>query len=325
MSLSKHLPISDYKKFDTQKRKVLIESLEQPFFKAKIAIYDNFFYCTFFPEHWIIEIPVLKQNLKQYKDFFKELKKECTVTEFIFVLNEVKLKIENHIENVLDNAFKDEYYTEYTFDYGDVVLFIERYIAFCKIYISDILYQYSFDMQKELFYGKYDIDNRLNISQSHLEKIAFNEKYNKESSGFIFGGSDFGIIYKIRQLDVKHFFEAEINKEDYKIAKQNALQTNNEILNLNDLSNSKLTEKIIALNEIGVLDFLIEKEPFNMSINRLAEFLSLCIGEKATSIQSYINPILNNSEQTKSPYNTIKTVEKTKQKLIELGCKLKGL
>lgn len=89
-----------------------------------------------------------------------------------------------------------------------------------------------------------------------------------------------------------------------------------------DYSNSKLTEKIIALNEMGVIDFLKEIEPFNFTTNKLAEFLSLCIGEKASSIQSYINPIINNSDQTKSPYNTVKTVEKTKQKLIQMGCKL---
>ena len=75
---------------------------------------------------------------------------------------------------------------------------------------------------------------------------------------------------------------------------------------LSDYSNSKLTEKIIALNEAGILDFLRNKEPFNFSVNSLAEFLSLCLGEKTTSIQSYINPIINKSDPSKSPYNTKK-------------------
>jgi hypothetical protein len=89
-----------------------------------------------------------------------------------------------------------------------------------------------------------------------------------------------------------------------------------------DYSDSKLTEKIIALTEIGVLDFLKQKEPFNMSTNKMAEFLSLCLGEKTTSIQSYINAIINNSDQSKSPYNTTKTVEKVKQKLIQIGLRI---
>ena len=91
---------------------------------------------------------------------------------------------------------------------------------------------------------------------------------------------------------------------------------------LSDYSNSKLTEKIIALNEAGILDFLRNKEPFNLSVNSLAEFLSLCLGEKTTSIQSYINAIINKSDQSKSPYNTPKTVEKVKQKLIQIGLKI---
>ena len=91
---------------------------------------------------------------------------------------------------------------------------------------------------------------------------------------------------------------------------------------LSDYSNSKLTEKIIALNEIGVIDFLKEKEPFNVSTNSLAEYLSLCLGEKTTSIQSYINPIINKSDPSKSPYNTDKTVEKVIQKLINIGLKI---
>ena len=89
-----------------------------------------------------------------------------------------------------------------------------------------------------------------------------------------------------------------------------------------DYSQSKLTEKIIALNEAGVLDFLRNKEPFNFSANRLAEFLSLCLGEQTESIQSYINPIINKSDQKKSPYNTPKTVEKVKLKLIQIGLKI---
>ena len=102
---------------------------------------------------------------------------------------------------------------------------------------------------------------------------------------------------------------------------KHSLETKKEEV-LMDYSDSKLTEKIIALHEMGVLAFLEAKEPFNMSTNRLAEYLSLCLGGKTTSIQSYINPIINKSDQTKSPYNTEKTVEKTRQKLIQIGCKI---
>lgn len=90
-----------------------------------------------------------------------------------------------------------------------------------------------------------------------------------------------------------------------------------------DYDQSSLNEKIIALNEAGVLDFLKNKEPFNLSVNSLAKYLSLCLGEKTSSIQSYLNPLYNkNSDQSKSPYNSPKTVEKVKQKLIQIGFKI---
>jgi hypothetical protein len=114
----------------------------------------------------------------------------------------------------------------------------------------------------------------------------------------------------------------QITKDEYNLKLITEKEKEKQEKPLIDYSESKLTEKIIALNELGVLDYLQTKEPFNISVNSLAEYLSLCLGEKTTSVQSYINPILNRSDQTKSPYNTTKTVEKAKQKLIQIGVKL---
>lgn len=94
---------------------------------------------------------------------------------------------------------------------------------------------------------------------------------------------------------------------------------------LTNYSESKLTEKIIALNESGVLDYLRNKEPFNIeNVNNLASFLSLCIGEKTSSIYSCINPMFKESNvQKNNPYKTKGTVGKVKQKLIQIGFKIK--
>jgi hypothetical protein len=91
-----------------------------------------------------------------------------------------------------------------------------------------------------------------------------------------------------------------------------------------DLSNTKATEKIIYLKELGVLDFLQKQQPFNTSVNCLASTLSAITGEKTSTIQPYINPIINPSvEQDKNPYSRIKTVQKVKNQLIENGFKPK--
>ena len=121
------------------------------------------------------------------------------------------------------------------------------------------------------------------------------------------------VAEKIKHLENINFLISERDNLNNDVKKEETLI---------DYSQSKLTEKILALNEVGVLDFLRNKEPFNFSVNKLAEFLSLCLGEKATSIQSYINAIINKSDQSKSPYHTIKTVEKVKQKLIQIGLKI---
>ena len=82
-----------------------------------------------------------------------------------------------------------------------------------------------------------------------------------------------------------------------------------------DLSDAKITEKIIMLHELGILDFLRKQEPFNMSINSLASVLSAITGNNQKTIQSYINPIF--SKKTSQKNNPL-TKEKTKQKVLKI-------
>lgn len=89
-----------------------------------------------------------------------------------------------------------------------------------------------------------------------------------------------------------------------------------------DLSDTSLAEKIIYLKLLGVYDFLVSKEPFNMSKNKLATVISAITGEKATSIQSAINPIDHDSvSQKNNPLENDKKVLAIKLKLIEIGFK----
>lgn len=90
-----------------------------------------------------------------------------------------------------------------------------------------------------------------------------------------------------------------------------------------DNSDTKATEKIIYLKELGVLDFLLTKEPFNASTNALANVLSTITGERANTLQPYLNPIINpTAGQKKNALNNTKNVEKIKQSLISSGFKL---
>jgi hypothetical protein len=92
-----------------------------------------------------------------------------------------------------------------------------------------------------------------------------------------------------------------------------------EPIELLDFSDSNIPTKITYLYELGILEML-QKKNKKGSINKLAELLSGVIGEKATTIQSYINPILapTDVEQSKSAINNEK-IEKVKFVIQELG------
>lgn len=87
-----------------------------------------------------------------------------------------------------------------------------------------------------------------------------------------------------------------------------------------DLSNTKATEKLIYLNELGIIDFLRKQEPFKHSVNKLATVLSAITDEKPTTLQPSLNSMLSyTNTPEKNPYNSKNTAPKVKAMLIELG------
>jgi hypothetical protein len=214
-----------------------------------------------------------------------------------------------------------------------------------QYYKTDYFFGCSFDVYKktynkrlEDFKNEFIDTDEISFITDELDEGIYNYKFKEFNSDYF----DNEIISRHEKLKkqinnslIKRFeylcqrakensFDLVYNKriETYSLERIKQLLEVKKQDSLTDYSNSKLTEKIIALNEAGILDFLRNKEPFNLSVNSLAEFLSLCLGEKTTSIQSYINAIINKSDQSKSPYNTEKTVKKVKQKLIQIGLKI---
>jgi hypothetical protein len=243
------------------------------------------------------------------------------------------LKKDDRKENIFSKDITSSFFTEYI-----------------KYYKTDFFLGCSFEVYKKTYNQRlkdylaefFDADE-INFITDELDEGIYNYKF-KEFNSDSFDGDTILSYEKLKKQihhSLKKMFEflshkakengfdlvynefenSTTEKEKYSLEPiKHSLETKEEVLM--NYSDSKLTEKIIALDEMGVLDFLKAKEPFNMSTNRLAEYLSLCLGQKASSIQSYINPIINKSDQTKSPYNTEKTVEKTRQKLIQIGCKI---
>ena len=91
-----------------------------------------------------------------------------------------------------------------------------------------------------------------------------------------------------------------------------------------DLSNTSAVEKIIYLNELGIIDFLRAKPEFMGSTNLMATFLSAITDEKATTLQTSINRLINNdAADNNHPYKAKGTANKIRQTLIDKNIKPK--
>jgi hypothetical protein len=92
-----------------------------------------------------------------------------------------------------------------------------------------------------------------------------------------------------------------------------------------DLSDTSAVEKIIYLNELGIIDFLRTKPEFIGSTNLMATVLSAITGEKLITLQPSLNPLVNNYTYAKNyPYKSKKTVNRVRQTLIDNNIKPKA-
>ena len=87
-----------------------------------------------------------------------------------------------------------------------------------------------------------------------------------------------------------------------------------------DLSDSSNLQKVIYLNELGVLDFLRKNNCFSSSVNNLAQVLSSFTGTKTRTLQSCLNPMFNKHvKQDNNPYFKEKNSLIVKKNLNDLG------
>lgn len=129
-------------------------------------------------------------------------------------------------------------------------------------------------------------------------------------------------LHKKELLEISYFIQLEYWLKNLNTTPTKEIDNNTfDETPLLDLSQSKGTEKIIYLQELGILDFIQKKHPY-LSVNGLANLFSAITGENTTTLQPYLNPIINSeNDQRKNPYNSEKTVFKVRNKLIELNIK----
>lgn len=91
-----------------------------------------------------------------------------------------------------------------------------------------------------------------------------------------------------------------------------------------DLSNSNAVQKIIYLNELGIIELLRKEHCFSSSVNNLATIITAITGENHTTMQPYLQVLINKSgTENNNPYKSTSTVKIVKNQLINMGFKPK--
>jgi hypothetical protein len=190
--------------------------------------------------------------------------------------------------------------------------------------------------------GEYFFGCSLNVYQKHLEsrqKDYYKASDNSSEVGFILNefmigklDFDFGICDNdtLNTIDVNLKLRYNLLQErlialghnvdgilDVEKTAQEFVSPREVIIDLSD-TNGK--EKVIYLNELGIIDYLRNHfHRINLSYNQLAALLSGITGVKQDTMQSYINPIINKKDkisQRNNPYENEKNVAKIRSILI---------
>jgi len=95
-------------------------------------------------------------------------------------------------------------------------------------------------------------------------------------------------------------------------------------LELLDIPKTSAIEKIIYLNELGVIEYLRGDPQFGKNPTLLAEFLHLVTGERANTLQPILSRFVQNTIDNKNhPYYREKTVKDARQTLINAKIQIK--
>lgn len=206
---------------------------------------------------------------------------------------------------------------------NDFILNYDKYFGRFSVLVSKIKMN-KLNLLSKNDYLELAFSYRLLFVFISVKKLIPKEKLlnDKETCEFLMTENIYFILTKIKSIKSnlgisnKNFFTKLETQDAIKVALlENSME--------DEFKTTKILDKIILLNETGVIDLLTKKQPFNTSTNSLAKYLSFVIGEKQTSIQSCLNALISNSVENKNnPYNSDKAVKRNKDRLINIGFNL---
>lgn len=102
-----------------------------------------------------------------------------------------------------------------------------------------------------------------------------------------------------------------------------AFEEENVDLNIPDIDEEELEtsgNKIMLMNELGIIDFLIEKYDLKHKPSQVSKIICAYTGVTFNTVNGIINPIFNSANaQKNNPYKYPENVLKVKAKMVELG------
>lgn len=126
--------------------------------------------------------------------------------------------------------------------------------------------------------------------------------------------------YKLRLYESVYSIKEDNNSLKHSL---NIIQSDvEELANSENILSLNNAEKIVLLNELGVIDFLKAKQPFNASGNILAKILSMLMNEKQSTVSAALRG-LSDKDPKRDPYKNEKNKEKILNILLKEGFKLK--
>ena len=199
-----------------------------------------------------------------------------------------------------------------------------------KNYISRNIYFFGCPIKvyKELYYKRMHdfFEEKLTFSEKDFIQMEFKEGVLEFDFNFLEDDLQLTIenslkeryLFLTNQLFLLGFTVIENNGEIEIVPAEK--KNENETIDTKDFEDeSAMTngkEKIIYLNELKVIEHLRKEYPIlKTSNNKLASLISKITGQKHSTIQSYINPMLNSEDrvdQSNNPYNNKKNVLKVK-------------
>lgn len=250
------------------------------------------------------------KNRELYNEIFNEVIKLKNEQNLFHEYSPLSVFVERMEEYKKSQKDEDPYYLEVNVYKKAIknILFINKHITYGYCTSKNKIYGLKYLLPKSNKRFNEIRNDRLNyvISELYKRGVEVNlYNYQKHKST--------NITYKVNH-EQKLKFEEQIKSLELS---DNIIPNEEKFL---DLSDSKATEKIIMLEKLGIIKFLLEKEPFNTSTNSLASAISGITGVKNTTVQSALNPMISkDAKQKNNPLNSAKTVSKVEVKLAGLG------